>query len=471
MSKHNSDTLPRANWILVVAAGTAGIALSFCAAVAGFAIGRASATPEAVPEIIREFEEVEVTREIPVTVVTEIQVTTATTGASQTALSAEPLQPTADATSAPAPTQPASVAGRGGAGIDLTLFDEVWGLVDSHFDGEVPAGDVIVNAAIEGSLEVLEDEHTRYVPADVAAILREDSTGSVSGVGAYVRENDEGLTEVVAPIPGQPAELAGLQPGDVIIAVDGRSVTGIDYFQVIGMVRGPAGTTVELSIRRDGIDEPLEFTIVRAQFDVPVVETEILGDAATPIAYLRLTEFDQDATVELLDALDSMLALDPVGLILDLRNNPGGFLTQSIRVADVFLSQGDVAFRRNIRGLDEGYQADTGDIGESIPLVVLVNENSASASEIVAGAVQANDRGVIIGEITLGKGSVQTVFPLSDGSELRVTSGRWFTPDERSINDEGIAPDIFVELDVAVEIGSPEDTQLQRAIDYFVNGE
>jgi carboxyl-terminal processing protease len=312
----------------------------------------------------------------------------------------------------------------------------------------------------------LDDEFTRYIEPDVAARLREDMSGSVSGIGAFVRENEEGLFEIVSPIEGQPADLAGLLPGDVIIEVNGESVVDITFDEVILMVRGPEGTSVDLTVARPEADEFLEFTIVRAVFEVPVVNSEMLED---DIAYVQLVEFSRDSSARLREALEEILAQNPQGLILDLRNNPGGYLDESVNIADLFLPENVVLFERNVSGLDRTFEADNGDLAEEIPLVVLINPGSASASEIVAGAIQDNGRGILIGETSFGKGSVQTVRELSDGSELRVTIARWYTPADHSISNQGITPDIEVEF----PLDTPEDVdpQLDRAVEYLLTGE
>jgi carboxyl-terminal processing protease len=301
--------------------------------------------------------------------------------------------------------------------------------------------------------------------------MRDDLQGSVEGIGAFVRENDEGLFEIVRPIEDQPADLAGLLPGDIIIGVDGESVIGAGFDEVIVLVRGPEGTSVRLTVARPGVEEPLEFTIVRTRFEVPIIESEMLPGELTggaPIGYIHLAEFNSNAEERVLEALEPLLAQNPAGLVLDLRDNPGGLLDQSVAVTDVFMPEGVVLFERNIRGLDQTFRADSGDVAETIPLVVLVNEASASASEIVAGALQDNGRAVVIGEQSFGKGSVQQVYTLSNGSELRVTIARWYTPNDHTIDGQGITPDI--QAASPLELGGPEDGQLMRAIEYLVNG-
>ena len=384
--------------------------------------------------------------------------------------------PTATATAAPltpSPTPAISLDGQSPlAGADLGTFYQAWDIVAGEYDGALPPAEELLQSAIAGSLEALGDDYTRYVSPDVAERTREDMNGAVEGIGAMVRENDEGLFEIVRPIDGQPADLAGLKAGDVVIEVDGQSALEMSFDEVILLVRGPAGTSVTLTVMREGEPEPLEFTIVRARFEVAVVEYEMLpvemtGGAA--IGYIHLTEFGRTAEEKLLEALTAILAQQPAGLVFDLRDNPGGFLDQSVAVADAFLPAGVALFERNLRGLDETFSTDDGDAAESIPLVVLVNAGSASAAEIVAGALQDRGRAVLVGETTFGKGSVQQVHTLSDGGELRVTVARWYTPNNHSIQGEGITPDITVAS--PENLGGPDDGQLQRAIDFLLNGE
>ena len=390
-----------------------------------------------------------------------------------TATPAPSATPTALPPTAPPPTAEVIIGGDSPLSeADFAAFYEAWDIVADQYDGALPPTDELMESAIAGSLEALDDDYTRYVSPEVAERTRQDMGGAVEGIGAMVQENDEGLFEIVRPIDGQPADLAGLQAGDVIVEVDGQSVLEIDFDEVILMVRGPAGTTVNLKVMREGEEEPLEFSIVRARFEVAVVEYEMLpaemtGGAA--IGYIRLTEFGATAEEKLLEALAAILAQQPAGLVFDLRDNPGGYLDQSVAVADAFLPAGVALFERNIRGLDQTFTTDDGDAAEEIPLVVLVNAGSASASEIVAGAIQDRDRAVLVGETTFGKGSVQQIHTLADGGELRVTVARWYTPDNHTIQDEGITPDI--EVETPEDLGGPEDSQLVRAIDYILNGQ
>lgn len=356
--------------------------------------------------------------------------------------------------------------------VDFATLYETWDLIAGEFDGSMPPPDALIRSIIAGSLETLGDDYTRYIPPNVAERMRQDQDGSVEGIGAFVIENDEGLFEIVRPIDGQPADLAGVKAGDILIEVNGESVLDYSFDEVILMVRGPEGTSVQLKFLREGQEEPVEFTIVRTRFEVPIVEFEILPAEMTDgqvIGYVRLTEFNRNAEEKLLEALNEIIAQGATGLIFDLRDNPGGFLDQSVAVADAFLPEGVALFERNIRGLDEAFVTDDGDVAETIPLVVLVNSGSASASEIVAGAIQDRDRAVLVGETTFGKGSVQQIHQLSDGSEVRVTVARWYTPDNHTIDGEGITPDY--EVETPEDLGGPEDGQLLRAIEFLLTGQ
>ncbi len=453
MNETENQSRNKAIWMGV--GGLAAVSLCLCMGLAGFAIGRSTTETETVVETrtVTETVIVEVTREVEIFVEEDV-----------------PESPTAVPTAVP-PAQDESDGGETAvppvqAEMDFSAFDEAWDVIEQNYDGDIPDEQELLYAAIEGSIEALGDDHTRFIRPEVAARLREDMGGSVSGIGAFVRETDEGFFEIVAPIEGQPADLVGLHPGDIVYTVDGESVIGISFDEVILLVRGPSGTTVVLTVLREGEEEPLEFSIVRTTFEVPVVEAEMLEDN---IAYIRLLEFNRNAESRILEELDALLPQQPQGLILDLRNNPGGFLDQSVAVSDIFLPESVVLFERNRYGLDHTFRADDGDAAETIPLVVLVNEASASASEIVAGAVQDNGRGVIIGAVTFGKGSVQTIATLSDGAELRVTIARWYTPANNTIDKEGITPDI--EVETPLEFGGEDDGQLQRAIEFILNGE
>lgn len=344
------------------------------------------------------------------------------------------------------------------------LFWDVWDIVRDAYYGDIPDLQTIVYGAIRGSLQTLGDQYTSFIEPRIAAIMNEDASGEFQGIGAYVRMGDDGKLEIASIIPGTPAEAAGLRSGDRVLAVDGQSIVGYGIYEAIALIRGPAGTPVTLLIERPGEPETFEVTIVRARIEIPLVESRMLeGD----IAYIKLTEFSATAGRQMTEALMDLMARNPRGLILDLRDNPGGWLDQALEVADLFLDRGVILIERSKDG-EQVFPSRDGGPAESIPLVVLVNGGSASASEIVAGAIQDRGRGILVGETTLGKGSVQRPYRLSDGSELRVTIAHWFTPNDRAISGQGLKPDI--EVPWPENAGPNEDPQLDRAVEYLRTG-
>ncbi|MCA9983556.1 MAG: S41 family peptidase [Anaerolineales bacterium] len=461
-----------------------GLVLCTGASLASFFLGRGTVSAESVSESESAAEIVVVTSEVtrlvePATQVDSVELAqesaaTATPSVSAegpaTELATEGEDTTQEEDDHPQPFPTATFA-PGDIGDfseeDLQLLLEAWALIEQDFDGNLPNDEDLRFGLIEYLVGTLGDQFTRFVRPEIAERSRSDMNGSFEGIGAFVTLNEDNQFEIVRPIDGQPADLAGLKAGDVVIAVDGISVVGVSLDETIQMVRGPRGTEVTLTIIRPGVEEPFDVTIVREQIVIPVVESEMLDGN---IAYVRLTSFNRNAEEQLLLALEELMLQDPVGIVFDLRDNPGGFLDQSISVADIFLPEGVALYERNNQGLDVTYSTETEDSPmENLPLVVLVNAGSASASEIVAGAIQDRDRAILIGETTFGKGSVQRVHELSDGSELRVTIARWYTPDNNSIDGIGIEPDIIVET--PEDLGGEDDPQLQRAIDYILNGE
>jgi carboxyl-terminal processing protease len=346
----------------------------------------------------------------------------------------------------------------------IQLFWDVWDIVRQSYYGDIPDIQTIIHGAIRGSLQTLGDQYTSFIEPRIAAIINEDASGEFQGIGAYVRMRDDGKLEIAGIIPNTPAEAAGLKSGDRVLEVDGQSIVGYSIYEAIALIRGPAGTQVTLLIERPGQEKTFEVTITRARIEIPLVEAKMLEGN---IAYIRLTDFSATATQQMTDALADLMSRNPKGLILDLRDNPGGWLDQALNVADLFLDRGVIATQRSKEG-EEVFRSRDGGPAESIPLVVLVNKGSASASEIVAGAIQDRGRGILIGEQTLGKGSVQRPYRLRDGSELRVTIAHWFTPNNRAINGRGLTPDIVVPWPENAKPG--EDPQLDRAVEYLLTG-
>jgi carboxyl-terminal processing protease len=348
----------------------------------------------------------------------------------------------------------------------MQVLEEVWDLVNSEFFGELPPPEQRAYGAIRGMLETLDDEYTSFSEPSIAEIRRSDSTGSFEGIGALVALNDDDILEIVQPFNGSPAEEAGLLSGDLVIAVDGESIVGYGIYEAITLIRGPEGSEVILTVQR-GDAEPFDVKIVRARLDIPIIQSELLEET---VAYVNLFEFSSPATSRLEEAIEEMLNQGATSLILDLRGNPGGFLDQAVQVSDLFLDEGLVLIERRSDGQELEFTSTDDGVAQDIPLVVLVNGGSASASEIVAGAIQDRGRAILIGETTFGKGSVQLLHALSDGSELRVTVARWFTPNDRAIHGEGLAPDIVVPV-TPEDQEAGQDPQLERAIEYLKTGQ
>jgi carboxyl-terminal processing protease len=384
--------------------------------------------------------------------------------------SAEALQPTLSpsppesiATPTPEPTENATLTDEEA----LQVLQEVWDLIESEFYGELPSPEERAYGAIRGMLATLDDDYTSFIEPSIAEINRTDASGSFEGIGALVSMTEDDILEIVRPFEHQPADKAGLLPGDLVLAVDGESIVGYGIYEAITLIRGPEGTPVVLTIQREAGTEPFDVTIVRARIDIPIVESQMLEET---IGYVSLFDFSAQAASQLETAIQELKDQGATGLILDLRGNPGGFLDQAVRVSDIFLDEGLVLIERSSDGRVREFTSTDDGLAQDIPLVVLVNGGSASASEIVAGAIQDRGRAPLIGETTFGKGSVQLPHTLSDGSELRVTIARWFTPNDRAIHGEGLAPDIEVPL-TQEDLEADRDPQLDRAIEYLKTGQ
>ncbi|WP_420631627.1 S41 family peptidase [Candidatus Leptofilum sp.] len=343
-------------------------------------------------------------------------------------------------------------------------FWEVWDLVHERYLRQPVDDTALIEGAIDGMLATLDDPHTRYLSPDDQQAAQESMDGEFQGIGAEVQDVDGAIT-VVTPIDGSPAQEAGIQPGDILRESDGVPLTGMDVTEAAALVRGPAGTTVSLVVERDG--ELLNIDIVRDVIKLATVRGEVLEEG---IAYVRLSRFGNNTGEELDDLLSELLAENPTGLILDLRRNPGGSLDTTVDIADQFLDGGLVLVERFGDGETRPFEVDDDGLAQHIPLVVLIDEGSASASEVLAGAIQDRGRGIIIGQVSFGKGTVQTWHTLSNDGGVRVTIAEWLTPAESSIDQIGLTPDYYIPLPEPVEGEELEDTQLQAAID-FLQGE
>jgi carboxyl-terminal processing protease len=353
----------------------------------------------------------------------------------------------------------------GGTPTELqTTFKPFWQAWDAvHADYvEQPVDDVeLMRGAIRGMLESLDDPYTVYMTPEELAINMSHLDGELEGIGATVETDDvTGYTRIVSPMPGSPAEAAGILPGDLIVSINGEDIAGQDITTVVGKVRGPAGSTVQLAIQREGRDDPLDFTITRAKIDIASVEGKLLDGG---IGYVKINSFGEKTGRELKTQLRSVLDQNPRGLILDLRGNPGGYLDTAIEVVSQFIPDGVVMLERFGDGDEKSYEALSGGLATDIPLVVLIDKGSASASEIVAGAVKDRGRGTLVGETSFGKGSVQTSKNLEDNSGLRITIARWLTPNGNWIHKQGIEPDVVVERSEE-DRAARRDPQLEKAI-------
>lgn len=346
------------------------------------------------------------------------------------------------------------------------LFDpfwEAWDIINTNFVDQPIDNLELMRGAIRGMVDALGDPHSSYM--DPMEFNQANAAlEGYEGIGAWVDTDAEFLT-IIAPMPGSPAEEVGLLPGDEVIAVDGEDMTGVDGNLVVQRVLGPAGTKVKLTVRRQGERELLEFEITRARIVIPSVQSELLDE---DIAYVQLLSFGDETTEVLRESLEELIAQNPRGLILDLRNNGGGYLSTAIEVASEFIAEGVIARERFGDGREQVFEALKRGTATEIPMVVLINGGSASASEIVAGAIQDYGRGLLIGETSFGKGSVQQWIPLSnDQGAVRVTVARWYTPENQEINEQGLEPDIVIELTIE-DFEAQEDPQLDAAIEYLL---
>jgi carboxyl-terminal processing protease len=355
----------------------------------------------------------------------------------------------------------------------LRLFTEVLSIVQNQYVDEVPPKELIYSA-IKGTLRGL-DPHSSVLDPDSYKEMQVETSGSFGGLGIEITLRDDVLT-VVAPIEGTPAYRAGLSTGDRIVKIDGLATKDMQLADAVKRMRGKPGTKVTITVVREGWTEPKDFEITREQIRVQSVRSHDLGDA---VGYVRLRQFQEQTAHDVEAAVDKLARAGSRALILDLRNNPGGLLTAAVEVSEKFIDDGKLVVytEGRVKNQNMRFTAHAKKSVTQLPMVVLVNQGSASASEIVAGALQDWGRAVVVGTQTFGKGSVQTIIPLSDGSGLRLTTAKYFTPKGRTIHGKGIAPDIVVEVpkeSVPKERPLPsadpvedlkKDVQVQRALD------
>lgn len=348
---------------------------------------------------------------------------------------------------------------------DLRTFTEVMSRIQQDYVEDV-SEETLLRHAIRGMVSGL-DPHSSYLDPSEYQNLQSGTRGEFGGLGIEVGM-ENGFVKVIAPIEGTPADEAGIQAGDTIVRVDGEPVKGMSLQEAVERMRGEPGSEITLSVVREGQDKPFDVTIERAVIEIDSVNSRMLDDG---YGYLRISQFQSgtgDDAVAAIEALRDQHGDSLKGMVLDLRNNPGGVLDAAVAVADAFLTSGQiVSTKGRIERAQQGFSATPNDALNGAPLVVLVNSGSASASEIVAGALQDHGRAVIMGRTTFGKGSVQNVLPLPEGAALKLTTARYFTPSGRSIQAEGIEPDVRVanlELKRAeAEAGQPiKESDLSR---------
>ena len=342
---------------------------------------------------------------------------------------------------------------------DQNLFWQTWSLVKKNYVKQPVEDQDLFYGALKGLVMGIDDPYSVFLKPDLAKKFLDDMSGSFEGVGMEVGMKD-GRVTVIAPLPDTPAFRAGIRPGDKIFAVDDKDISGLSLDEAVNLIRGEKGTPVVLTIWRDGETKTEDIEIIRDVIDVKSVSWELKGNN---IAYLNITHFSEDTWPDFKDVAQVIVRAKPNGLVVDLRNNPGGYLDTAVNMAGYWLGQNVIVVSKNAREIEREYRSNG--LGElkHIPTIILVNEGSASASEILAGALQDYKQATILGEKTFGKGSVQELESLSDGSALKLTVARWYTPLGRSIEEQGILPDIEVILTQEDYILN-RDPQLDRAL-------
>lgn len=351
--------------------------------------------------------------------------------------------------------------------VDLGLFWDVWGLLENDFIDIIDVTDETrVYGAITGMVDSLGDPYTAFMDPEESEAFNQSLNSELEGIGAELTVRD-GILLVVAPLKDSPAEKAGLLAGDHIYMVDEAPTSDMSLWDAIMNIRGEPGTEVVLTVIREGVDETIDIAITRSKIHVPSIETvfEEVGDKT--IAHVSLYSFADDTYLEFLDAIREVQLQGADGMVLDMRLNGGGFLDVSVQIlGEFFEDEMKAVIVKNGNGSNDVMYTDGGGALADIPLVVLIDGGSASASEIVAGALQDHKRAILMGETSFGKGSVQELTDLRGGASIRVTVAKWFTPNDRTIDHEGIAPDIVIEVD-ALALDNETDVQLDAALDYL----
>jgi carboxyl-terminal processing protease len=342
------------------------------------------------------------------------------------------------------------------AGLDTTLLNQAWSILKTNYVVPDNVTSTMLNqGAVRGMLQSLDDPYSAYLNPEAYKLEQSDSAGSFEGIGAQVAVNKDKQIIIAAPMENSPAEKAGIKTGDIILAVDGKSIAGLSLTETVMLIRGPAGTTVKITILHEGSDTPVELEIVRASITSPTVKYEMRGD----ILYLKISSFNERTDDELKAAFDAIDLNQTTGIVIDLRDNPGGLVTTVVNVASHFIKDGVIITLRDNEGKTESISAQPNGVFTELPMVVLVNQYSASGSEVLSGALQDYKRATIAGTVTFGKGSYDSFFQLTDGSAIYLTIGRWLTPNGKEIEGNGITPDYT--------LTQTDEDGIQWAIDFL----
>ena len=346
----------------------------------------------------------------------------------------------------------------------IDLFGEVLEKIKQEYVDEIDQADVM-DSAINGVLQSL-DPYSAYMSPDLFKSMQTESSGEFGGLGIEIGM-EAGVVKVIAPISDTPAEKAGIKAGDYIVRINKEQVQGKTLMEAVKLMRGPVGSSIELTIRRKQVKKSLTFNIQRQIIEVKSVESKILGTEKN-IGYIKLKSFNENSDKQFIGKIKNFEKQKLIGYIIDLRNNPGGLLNQAVTITDFFLEEGEIVSTRGRRISEtRKFFARSGDGIKGKPLIVLINNGSASASEIFAGALKDHKRAIILGENSYGKGSVQSIIPLRNGGGIRLTISKYYLPSGKSISEVGVSPDIFVEEQNQFEFESDNDNQLKYAIKLF----
>lgn len=351
--------------------------------------------------------------------------------------------------------------------VDFSLFWDVWNIVEQDFVKDKDYQKMLYGS-INGMLKSLDDPYTAFMDPEMSDEFEEEIEGTFDGIGAEIGIKNELLT-IIAPLQSSPAEKAGIKAKDIVLKIDDEETFDMTLIEAVSKIRGEKGSKVKLLISRDEFDEPKEFEIVRDQIEVDSVDYEIINKDEKKYAHLEILYFGEDTAKEFEDAVTDILTMSIDGVILDVRNNTGGYLESSIKVSSEFLPRGDVVVYESFANGDKNeFKAKNGSRLQNLPVVMLINEGSASASEILAGALRDNRGTKLIGKTTFGKGSVQELKKFKDGSSMRISIAEWLTPSQKNINGEGLQPDIDVEL-TDEDYNNDKDPQLDKALEEITN--